>query len=196
MYRILIVLLSVYGLVACSSSPQTHYYLLQHHDLDRLSDYDELGARIVVGQIDVAPFLAGQGLVTVARDNQVHQAYYHRWAEPLNSQLQRQLRTNLQQQLPNVDWLSLHGSAHLRSLDYRIDLVMDQFHLDIDNEVLVGGQWQLRSHEQGYVAHGQFQQREPLHLDGYAAMVSSLEQAWLRASAEIARDIARALSAQ
>lgn len=196
MYKLLVVLLGISVLFACTSTPQTQHYLLQHHGAEALQAYQLPQAKIIVGQVEVAPFLAGAGLVTVAQGSQVHQAHYHRWAEPLSSQLQRQLRTHLEAQLPSIDWLPIQGSAHLRSLDYRLDLVIDEFHLDRDNEVRVSGQWQLRDHEQGYVSHGRFQQREALPADGYPAMVASLEQAWLRASTELAQDLARVLQSQ
>ena len=196
MFRKLILLSTVLALLACTASPQPQHYLLQQPRFDALSEQPSTQAKIVIGQIDIAPFLSGSGLVTMTSVNQLHQAYYHRWAESLHSQLQRQLRAGMQQQLPALDWLSLAGSAHLRNLDYRMDVVVDEFHLSLDNQALVSGQWQLRSHQHGYVAHGQFSQQQPLQGDGYSAMIASLEQAWQRAHAEIAQDLARALAAQ
>ncbi|MBA3989236.1 PqiC family protein [Aliidiomarina maris] len=178
-------------LAACSSTPQVQQYLLSAPELSAIStsEPNASGAKIVIGQVEVAAFLSGQSIVTMQDGHQLHQAHYHRWAEPLPRQLQRQLRLGLAAQLPNHSWLSIHGSAHLRSLDYRLDIVVDEFHLNSRQQAVVGGQWQLRDANQGYVAHGQFHQYQGLSADGYPALVEALNQAWQQSLVEIAEQL-------
>lgn len=194
MYRnILIAVIALWLISACGSTPETQRYLLSSTNMQALSDGEPGPLKVVVGQVEVAPFLAGLGLVQVGADRTVHDAYYHRWAEPLQSQLQRQLRMSLQQQLPQVSWLPLQGSAALRSLDYRVDVTIDSFHLDARSQAHVSGQWQLRNTQEGYVAHGNFAQHQALDDDGYAAMVRALQLAWQASLTELATGISQAL---
>lgn len=181
-------------MVACSSSPQVERYLLAAPQLSALQDSQHIDQRLVIGNVEVAPFLAGSGVVQARGNMTLHQASYHRWAEPLPSQLQRQLRLGLQQQLPAATWLSIQGSAHLRSLDYRLDISIDSFHLLANGEAEVSGQWQLRSAEQGFVDAGQFNQRQTLSSDGYRALVDALQLAWTGSMQEIAEALADTLA--
>lgn len=181
------------SLAACSSQsgPTVHNYLLQPPGLSAVPT--QVSKIIVVGNVDMSPFLAGSGVVQQREVNEVFEARYHRWAEPLSAQLQRQLRQALQQQLPDSTWLSLQGSAHLRSLDYRLDMQVDQFHLKLDGTAAVSGQWQLRDAAQGFVAAGDFSQSESLAADGYTALVEALQRAWHRALEDVASDLTRNL---
>lgn len=183
----LIAISALWLLGGCGSAPEIQRYLLGASNLQPQTAGAENTLKVVVGQVEVAPFLAGSGLVQFGVDNTVHEAHYHRWAEPLPSQLQRQLRTELQQHLPHLSWLPVQGSAALQSLDYRIDVTIDSFHLDADSQAQVSGQWQLRNAQQGYVAHGNFAQRQALDNDGYAAMVDALQVAWQASLVEIAQ---------
>ena len=183
-------LVLVMFLAACGATPESQRYLLPMVELEALASAGQGDLRVVIGQVDVAPFLAGAGIVQLQSGMTVHQAHYHRWAEPLPSQLERQLRSGLQQQLPDWNWLPLQGSAHLRSLDYRLDLTMDSFHLNQQGEAIVAGQWQLRDGEQGYVAHGDFSQRQALQADGYSALVGALHIAWQRSLQQLGADLA------
>lgn len=177
-------------LAACGAAPESQRYLLPMVELEPLSNAGQGDLRVVIGQVEVAPFLAGAGIVQLQSGMTVHQAHYHRWAEPLPSQLERQLRSGLQQQLPDWSWLPLQGSAPLRSLDYRLDVTIDSFHLNQQGEAIVAGQWQLRDGEQGYVAHGDFSQRQALQADGYSALVGALHIAWQRSLQQLGADLA------
>lgn len=196
MNRFYIIALSILAaalLMGCGTTPQSQRYLLAPVSVSELdvSDLDQL--KVVIGQVEVAPYLAGAGLVQLGEGMTIHQAHYHRWAEPLPSQLQRQLRTGLQQQMPGLSWLPMQGSAHLRSLDYRLDVTVDNFHLDQQGQALVSGQWQLRDAEQGYIAHGAFDQQQALSEDGYPAMVAALHDAWQASLVEVGEGLSAAL---
>ena len=180
-------------LAACGTTPQSQRYLLPQTTLEAVPNAGQGDIRVVIGQVEVAPFLAGAGIVQLQSDMTIHHAHYHRWAEPLPSQLERQLRTGLQQQLPDWSWLPLQGSAHLRSLDYRLDVTIDSFHLNAQSEAIVAGQWQLRDGQQGYVAHGDFAHHQALQADGYGALVSALHMAWQQSLQQLGTDLMASL---
>ena len=174
-------------LSACSSTPEVQRYLLATPQLSALDNAEGVQHRIVIGNVEVAPFLAASGIVQARNSMTMHQANYHRWAEPLPTQLPRQLRLGLQQQLPEASWLSIQGGAHLRSLDYRLDLSVDSFHMLPNGQAGVSGQWQLRDAEQGFAGAGRFHSEQPLEADGYAALVAALQAAWTESLEEIAQ---------
>lgn len=186
--RVLFIAIMALAIAGCSSTaPEVQRYLLPEPELSVMDS--ELQSKVVMGTVQVSFFLAGSGLVYELEHNQVHQANYHRWAEPLQQQLERQIRMGMQQQLPASTWLPLSGSAHLRSLDYRLDLQIDAFHLTRGGQVRVRGQWQLRDHEQSFIASDAFDIRQSLPEDGYTAMVKTLGNAWHEALQEIADSI-------
>lgn len=191
--RALIVVFMALAIVGCTSTtPTVQRYLLQEPELPVLST--QLETKIVLGAVQVSSFLASNGLVYQVEQNQVYQANYHRWAEPLQQQLGRQIRVGMQQQLPSATWLPLSGSAHLRSLDYRFDLQIDAFHLTNQGQVRVRGQWQLRDHEQSFIASDAFDIYQQLAEDGYPAMVATLSEAWHKALQEIAESVQQKLT--
>ncbi|RUO26833.1 hypothetical protein CWE09_09120 [Aliidiomarina minuta] len=186
--RVLMIVAVALLIAGCSSTtPSVQRYLLQEPELPVMNS--ELETKIVLGAVQVSSFLAAGGLVYQLEQNQVHQANYHRWAESLQQQLGRQIRMGMQQQLPASTWLPLSGSAHLRSLDYRLDLQIDAFHLTEDGQVRVRGQWQLRDYEQSFIGSDAFDIRQSLAEDGYPAMVSTLSETWHQALQEIARSV-------
>jgi uncharacterized protein len=186
--KVLMALASVLVIVACAGQPpQKQRYMVPTPQLE--AHNQATSPRVVIGSVEVSPFLGGSGLVSVLADQQLHEARHHVWAEPLRDQLQRQVRTAMRQAYPNGQWLPLLGSAHLRSLDYRIDVLVDDFHLQRDGEVKVAGQWQLRDYEQSYLASGTFAHTLALSADGYPAMVEALGQAWQASLEGIAADL-------
>lgn len=186
-FKVATIMVLLTFLSACGSTPDVQRYLLDPPQFDALNNAQGIQQRIVIGTVEVAPFLAASGIVQARDSMTMHQANYHRWAEPLTTQLPRQLRLGLQQQLPEATWLSIQGGAHLRSLDYRLDLSVDSFHMLANGQAGVSGQWQLRDAEQGFAGAGRFHSEQPLDADGYAALVAALQSAWTESLAEIAQ---------
>jgi uncharacterized lipoprotein YmbA len=144
-----------------------------------------------IGRIQLSTYLSGAGLVYHLGDNQVHEARQHRWAEPLQGQLRRQLRQGLQQQLPQTRWLPF-GGPQGQATDFQLELQVDAFHITDDGDVRVAGQWQLHDHTQALVADGRFDEQRPLAADGYPAAVAALSSAWHRSLYTIALGLADA----
>lgn len=183
-------------LSACGSTPEVQRYLLDTPQLSALGNAQGVEQRIIIGNVEVAPFLAASGIVQARDGMTMHQANYHRWAEPLPTQLPRQLRLGLQQQLPDATWLPIQGGAHLRSLDYRLDLSIDSFHMLPNGHAGVSGQWQLRDADQGFAGAGRFHSEQPLDADGYAALVAALQSAWTESLEDIAQALLATLEAK
>lgn len=198
------VLLAVAGallLSGCSANPQTSIsYLLAPPEFTppESTGTAEVSKRqpviLLVGNVRVASYLSGTSLTQLQENQHVVRTRHHAWAEPLNEQLERQLRHGLTQLLPGSDWLPLATSGGLQLYDGRLDLQVDSFHLKANGQVEVAGTWQLRDATQSFMAHGQFKQQHVLEADGYDAMVQALEKAWLAAVQELAGQLRGALS--
>lgn len=186
----ILVLFSLVG--ACSSAPaETERYLLTEPALENLEQGAAEEGLYAIGRVQLSTYLSGAGLVYHLGDNQVHEARQHRWAEPLQGQLRRQLRQGLQQQLAQTRWLPF-GGPQGQAADFQLELQVDAFHITDDGKVKVAGQWQLHDHEQALVADGRFAEQQALAADGYAAAVAALSSAWHRSMHTIAQGIADA----
>lgn len=187
--RIPVTLLLFAALSACSAAPPpTERYLLSEPAFTAVSSASAPQALYAIGRVQLSSYLNGAGIVYKLDGNRVHEAQQHRWAEPLQGQLRRQLRVGMQQQLAQTTWLPF-GGPRGQAADYTLDIQVDAFHITADGEVTVGGHWQLRDHNQALLGDGRFSQQKALAEDGYAAAVAALSQAWHTSMAGIARDL-------
>ncbi|MGX5915469.1 PqiC family protein [Aliidiomarina sp. Khilg15.8] len=190
--RIPVFLLLFIALGACSAAPpSTERYLLSDPAFAAESQADEPEGLYAIGRIQLSSYLNGAGIVYKLDGNRIHEAQQHRWAEPLQGQLRRQLRLGLQQQLSRTTWLPFSGPRG-QAADYQLDLQIDAFHITEDGDVSVGGHWQLRDHNQTLVGDGRFNQQRALMEDGYGAAVVALSQAWHASMADIAQGLTKA----
>lgn len=80
------------ALTACGTSPNSNYYLLSSEAAGIASARDlSLG----VGPIEIPDYLNRNAFVYSRDNNQLHVASFERWAEPLDSGIERVLRLNL-----------------------------------------------------------------------------------------------------
>ena len=79
-------------LVACGSSPQHQYYLLNSNTQAPASGQ---APSLGVGPITIPEYLNRSGMVYSEDGNRLHVARYERWAEPLEDGIQRVLGLNL-----------------------------------------------------------------------------------------------------
>ena len=90
--KMLVVMLSAL-LVACSSAPPVNYYQLPTPAAAAVKP--EASKRLFVEPVQVASYLNGRGVVLQVSAVELIMARQHLWAEPLEQQLQRQLRLHL-----------------------------------------------------------------------------------------------------
>lgn len=79
-------------LVACGSSPQHQYYLLNS---EAQTPAQGQSPSLGVGPITIPEYLNRSGMVYSEDGNRLHVARYERWAEPLEDGIQRVLGLNL-----------------------------------------------------------------------------------------------------
>lgn len=151
---------------------------------------NEATHRLVVAEPVLARFLAVDGLVLQLDDITLNEASRHRWAEPLELQLERRLKERLAARLPDTR-ISGESAGEPREPAATLHLTVDRFQGRHDGQAVVTGQWQLRDAEGTLEALAPFAVEVPLARDGYPALVRALGRGWDRVVDEIAGEIKR-----
>jgi uncharacterized lipoprotein YmbA len=126
--------------------------------------------------IVVANYLAGNEIVLVTKEGEVHRSQSNLWAESLSPQLTRLTQQRLEKTLPNITWF---GGQRLPS--YAIALLnieVDDFYADLEGMVHISGRWQVISATGELAASSTFDVKSELKSDGYSTMVQTLSASW------------------
>ncbi len=175
--RLFAVLLSLAGLVACSSEPVViNYYAL----VPPVPASDEVVQRsdkpaLVIERVDLAEYLQQPGMVIQSGDNQLLVSRNNMWAESLELALPKALVRELQRQsddfsfyLKNVDWIA--------RTDYRLRLRIDSLQATDEGEVVTAGRYQLiAEHDPESHVFADFNFQRDLHQDGHAHAVEQIQ---------------------
>lgn len=174
--------LALLTLTGCSDSPSLHYYqLAQEPAVNAPNTVD--APVLVVENVMVADFLDSNALVLQRSDVELVRAQQNLWVEPLGSQLSRNLRASLQQQLPAVRVQSQAPAApHARLL-----VQVEQFHGSEAGQVLIKVRYSVMS--KGVVRQFDYQWQQAQPEDGYASLVQSLGKGWQAVAVEISQRI-------
>ena len=92
-------LLAVLMLTACSTTPPTHFYVLEA--LPHTARANSQALAIGIGPITLPALLDRKQMVTRLHDNRVQLAEFHQWAEPLKDTLPRVIVKNLAELQPS-----------------------------------------------------------------------------------------------
>jgi uncharacterized lipoprotein YmbA len=164
-------------LAACSSAPPTKHY----YQLPATVNVAETRAvryrTLQVAPIQVADFLAADGIVYQSNDVRYVTAQNNLWASPLTEQLQLSLVQGLRDALP--DWQV--GSADQGTV---LSVTVTGFHGRYDGKALVQGVWSINGKQTRY-----FHLLVPQDSSGYDALVRTLGKAWQLQVKEIAKSI-------
>lgn len=172
-------------LTACASSvsPPSRYMLPTVSPSDTTASPQ---AHIQIAPPRLAHYLDVDGIVFQLDDIEMREAREHQWADTLASQLERNLRGRLAQELPSIHF-SRTSSPSDESLSLHVDI--DEFQGRYDGYAIVSGQWQLRDSKNTLLHLDSFHARTALSDDGYPALVRALGQSW----SDVAQDIAKTL---
>lgn len=166
-------------LSACSSPSALKYYQLPAVATQSGVDDNRAGL-LYVAPVQVASYLNGRGLVLQLSDVELHMARQHLWAEPLTTQVQRQLRERLS---TNTNYRVLLSPV-AQAVELTVQL--ERFHGTADGEAVIGGRYQLSRQS----ASKTFNFTVPLNADGYAALTAALALGLEQLSRQIGADLA------
>ena len=170
-------LLTVVLLGACASPVTLNYYQLPA--VFTASTHSDAAAALYIAPVQVASYLNGRGLVLQLSEVELNVARQHLWAEPLDTQVQRQLRELLAVTTPYRTQLSAGQGAVVLSLQ------LDRFHGTAQGDAVLSGRYQL-SHNRHSVP---FTISVPLSADGYPALVTALATGLQQLSQQISASL-------
>lgn len=166
-------------LSGCSSQPAMNYYQLPVTDA-KVPAAAMATKTVYFEPVQVASYLNGRGLVLQLSPVKLVMARQHLWAEPLEQQLQRQLRDRVLAQSTGF-----RPVLQAQSDSVRVTVQLDAFHGQPDGYALISGYFSLSKHSTAQP----FSIRIPLADDGYPALVSALGQAVQQLSEHIASQL-------
>lgn len=170
---------------ACASSvtPPARYMLLS---APVASIPNQPEGTLILSPPRLAHYLDVDGIVMQLDDIRLNAAREHQWAEGLDRQLERKLRTKLAQALPTLRVMRAEGEQ-ANALTLRLNV--DQFQGRFDGVAVASGQWQLLNDAGELLAMESFYAETPLAEDGYPALVRALSDSWGQATELIATEI-------
>lgn len=174
----LFLILTIAGLMtACAgTTPSSNEYLLIDADIMKVETRSIEATFVQIMPVSVANYLAGNEIVLVTEQGQVHRSANNLWAEALSSQLTRLTQQRLEKSLPNVTWF---GTQRLPAEAIALlNIEVDDFYADLKGMVHISGRWQLMSSSSVLSASKTFYVTENLKSDGYASMVQTLSESW------------------
>ena len=156
-----LLLLTLLALSACAQAPvagEQHYLLPSA----RLAAPQQL----LDARVRVAGYLDQAGLVLETGPTTLTSARTHRWAEPLNQQLERGL------------------AAALPAREGNLFVTVTRFQGTADGDARVSGEWRFKGTD-GAPIGGVFDKRQALQRDGYEELVLRLDAAWMAVAGDI-----------
>ncbi len=175
--KVLWLLLACSFVAGCSTpAVQSHEYLLMDAGLKSAQPQSTRRISVQLMPIVVANYLAGNEIVLVTKQGDVHRSQSNLWAETLSPQLTRLTQQRLEKTLPNITWF---GGQRLPS--YAIALLnieVDDFYADLEGIVHISGRWQMISANGELSASNTFYVQSELTSDGYSTMVQTLSASW------------------
>lgn len=172
-------------LTSCASVPnRVNYYSLTLAEGSSQNAKDNTGsfekeiqtkARVTIAPIALAKMLNQDGIVLQKDINTIHQATYHRWAEPLDSALAHALENTLNSEIPTVRFEVFSG-IWTKNNNYTLRLSVNNFHLTHQSIALFSGRYWIYDSNRNVLIDNSFQFNETLQQDGYAAGVNALKE--------------------
>ncbi len=147
------------------------------------------GPLVCVEPVEIPSYLQRPQIVTLAGDNRIRLAQFHRWAEPLEDALHRVLVSNLTLLLPDMR-VSVSPFLGKRDADYRIQVEVVNFIGRPGESVLLQTRWDILGGKNGsLLASRRGEYMVKVEGDGYEGVVAAMG----KAVEDLSRDISRTL---
>ena len=189
-----VVLLVVFLLASCSTTPAVKYYTLnpgfdiQQENFQAISR-DALA--IGVGPVELPKFLDRPQIVTRKSQYRVAVSEFHRWAGSFSEDFLRVLAKNISVLLP-ADRVSAYPWTDQFSPTYRIPLTVDQFDGQLGGHVVLIVTWFVRSQKgENEPVVRRTRIKEPVSAENYDALVEAKSRAIATLSRAIVDELAR-----
>jgi uncharacterized protein len=176
----------VFGIAACSSSKVSFYTLSAVAESEEVKQVSRPGG-VNIGPVSLPEIVDRNQLVVLLKGNQVDILEFHRWAEPLKSQIPRLIADNVGR-LIGSGRVSAYPQSVGTDADIRVPVDIQRFEADGET-IKIDAFWTLRRGSGEVAKTGRSSVSEKVEGTGYDALVA----AYSRALASISSDIADAL---
>jgi uncharacterized lipoprotein YmbA len=167
----LVVTLALGSALGCGGKtpPERSYYLLRGAPQEFSTADGRLG--VGLGIVQVAPYLDRAGVMVEVDANEVREARFHLWAEPL----QRGIRYYLEDRIAaDLGRQLAPGPPVKNGWLYRVDVRVREFHGDLDGHVRLVASFTLVGVESGEILlEEQVSFAGPRRIDGYPGLVQA-----------------------
>lgn len=184
--RMMVVLVAVPWLVACTASPPVRYYQLEPVDLQSVSGADDATV-LVIGPLSFPEYLQRSRMVRRGDGAEVLVDEFHRWAEPLSDAVPRVLATNVDGLAGHV--VALVFPARGVPVDYRLTGTLLRFDADTAGTVELVIQWSVADRDGGMVVAPRTSRYQAEAAPDPGAVVGAMSDLLAR----LGRDVVRAL---
>ncbi|MGI3004052.1 PqiC family protein [Shewanella algae] len=159
-------------LAGCSSQPQVTTYFLgkapQATSEARVKPPLRQCQWRLAG-VEMADFLAGNGLVYQVSNHELAIARQHLWAGDISEQIKVKMASLLAHECPREALVNIPAQEPLT-----LTLRFNEFHGRYSGDALLGGDWRISNSAGEQVLQADFHYDVPLASDGYPALVESL----------------------
>ena len=171
----------------CAGKVAEHNQYLLRSPQAMKAPASDVPARLVIGDISVAPYIDQAGLVLARADGSIRVAHNHQWAEPVRSSARSFLASEISAALGEPVSRRSHGVA---IPELEIDARIDQLHgTDNGDAVLVASWTVIDAPKRTVLIERGFSRTQPLASDGYAALVDAEVSLLKQLAAAIAASI-------
>lgn len=179
-------------LAGCSSAPPIRYYTLSANAAQTAVTAVP-AYTVAVGPATVPQAVDRPQLVIRVGAHRVALADGQRWAEPLSDELVQVITDNLARELTGARLATWRQDAALNP-DVRVLIDVRRFESTLGDAALIDALWTVRPRH-GEPRSGHAVVREPVHGNGYDALVAAHSRALLALSRDIARTVRAAAPA-
>jgi len=186
-------LMLVLFLAACSGGGNkvpTKYYLIDPVDSGALNITPDKPLAIEIIDVHIPQYLERFHIATRVGVNRLKFSESNQWGENLRKNLMRALSRNLSILLSTQDISTpLNRSSSLP--DYRVQLYIEQFELDVDQKVRLAARWQISATDtpEPLAIHNLEMVGSAIQANDYDQMVTSMRQLYGELSKKIAESI-------
>ena len=171
----------------CAGQVAEHNQYLLRSPQATAQPASDIPARLVIGNMSVAPYIDQAGLVLANTDGSIRVAQNHQWAEPVRSSARTFLASEISAVLGEPVSRHSYGAA-MPVLE--IDARIDQLHGTDNGDAVLVASWTLIDVPRRTVLIERgFSDTQPLTSDGYAALVDAEVSLLKRLAAAIAASI-------
>ena len=156
----------------CGTTPDSVFYTLRGADPAPVASSS---SSIIVGPVTLPDAVDRPQLVVSTGGNRVEIAEFHRWAEPLKSEIPRVIASHLARQL-GTSSVGIFSDVSISDPDYRVLIDVQRFELRRGEDTVVEALWTVRARS-GAMRTGQARAQERVTDSSYESMVAAQARA-------------------